>query len=287
MRVLAELEIGVMFWAGHDPAETLAELTAMGVQSGQLGIPGDFDLPGAAHAWKHALQEANFKVYTVFAAYRGESYADIATVRETVGFVPVATRVEREERTFEVARFANDIGVRSVATHIGYVPGDRNDPEYASMVEMVRRVCDYVVQFDQSFALETGQEPAAELLAFLHDVNRGNLGINFDPANMVLYGNGDPIAALQLLHEHILSVHCKDGDFPPPDVPGALGKEKPLGQGSVGIKRFVSKLRKIGYHGPLAVEREAHDPVQRLVDIREGIRLLRELELSRPPGVTS
>jgi sugar phosphate isomerase/epimerase len=279
MHDVGDLEIAVMFWAGRDPSETLDELVRMGIHTGQLGIPGDYNLDDA-HAWKTALANSNFKVYTVFAAYMGESYADLPTVRNTVGFVPRVTRETRERRTEGVSRFAHEIGVDSIATHIGFVPSDRNQLEYSSMVEMVRRVCDYVAQFDQNFALETGQEPAAEMKAFLHDVNRGNLRINFDPANMILYGTGDPIEALDVLAPHVVSVHCKDGNWPPKDQPDALGKEQPLGQGSVGIPRFLKKLREIGYHGPLAIEREASDPARRLLDIRHGIALLKELQLS-------
>ena len=44
--------------------------------------------------------------------------------------------------------------------------------------------------------LETGQETADGLLQFIADVGRDNLFVNFDPANMILYGTGEPIEAL-------------------------------------------------------------------------------------------
>lgn len=272
-------EIAVMFWAGRDPAETLRELTEMGIRCGQLGIPGDFDV-STVPAWKRALDEAKFRVYTVFAAYTGESYADIPTVRRTIGFVPQNTRQARERRTEEVSRFANAIGVGSIATHIGCIPEDREDPDYQDIVDMVRRLCDFADGLNQSFALETGQEPAANLKVFLQDVDRPNLGINFDPANMILYGTGDPIEALGTLGPHVMSVHCKDGNWPPPGDPDALGKEKALGDGSVDLPAFLQTLSKIGYTGPLAIEREASDPERRLRDIRSAIQLLRQLQLS-------
>jgi sugar phosphate isomerase/epimerase len=125
--------------------------------------------------------------------------------------------------------------------------------------------------------LETGQEPADTLLRFLIDVNRRNLGINFDPANMILYGTGDPVDALGTLAQHVLSVHCKDGDWPPKGVPGALGEEKPLGQGAVGMPRFIQKLKSVGFKGPLNIEREVPDAAQRLRDIAMGIKLLEPL----------
>jgi sugar phosphate isomerase/epimerase len=277
MQSLSGMEIGVMFWAGGDPYETVRALKSWGVRCGQMGIPGDMPLDGAAARWKQALAEENFIVVTVFAAYIGESYKDIPTVQRTVGFVPRATRAERELRTLAVADFARELGVPAIATHIGFVPEDSASEDYLAVREMVRRVCDHAAGHGQTFALETGQESAPVLLEFLLAAKRANLGINFDPANMILYGTGDPIAALDTLAPHVLTVHCKDGDWPPENSPGALGEEKPLGQGSVGMQRFIAKLKEIGYKGPLTIEREASDPVQRQHDIAMGAELLRRL----------
>jgi sugar phosphate isomerase/epimerase len=271
------MQIGVMFWAGRDPAETLGELAALGVRCGQMGIPGDYALEGEAEKWKRALDAAGFSVVTVFAAYKGESYADIPTVQRTVGFIPSATRGEREARTLAVSDFAAALGVPGIATHIGFVPGDSNHPDHVAVRDMVRRICDRAAAHRQTFALETGQEPAATLLEFLRLAGRRNLCINFDPANMILYGTGDPIAALETLGRHVVTVHCKDGDWPPADRPGALGTERPLGKGAVGMERFIAQLRKIGYTGPLTIEREAEDRNERLEDLRMAVGLLQKL----------
>ena len=265
MQLLSDMQIGVMFWAGRDPYETVRELESWGVRCGQLGIPGDMPLEGAAARWKQALAEENFTVVTVFAAYEGESYADIPTVARTVGFVPPATRAARE------------LGVPGIATHIGFVPDDRSSEDYVAVLEMVRRVCDHAAAHGQTFALETGQEPAPALLEFLLAADCDNLRINFDPANMILYGTGDPIAALDILAPYVVTVHCKDGDWPPRAIQGALGEEQPLGQGSVGMERFITKLKEIGYKGPLTIEREASDPVRRQRDIAVGADLLRRI----------
>jgi sugar phosphate isomerase/epimerase len=277
MQPLNDMEIGVMFWAGRDPYETVRELKSWGVRCGQLGIPGDLPLDGAAEVWKQALADENFTVVTVFAAYIGEDYADIPTVQKTVGFVPPATRAERELRTLAISDFAAEMGVPSIATHIGFVPDDRSSEDYLAVREIVRRVCDRAAGHGQTFALETGQESAPVLLEFLLSTDRANLRINFDPANMILYGTGDPITALDTLAPYVITVHCKDGDWPPRAITGALGTEQPLGQGSVGMERFIAKLKEIGYKGPLIIEREASDPVQRKRDIALGVGLLRRL----------
>ena len=275
MRSLNDREVGVMFWAGRD---NLAEVQSLGVQCGQLGVPGDLELTDEfAAGWKYALEQAQFPVVTVFAAYNGENYADIPTVQRTVGFIPRDTRREREQRTYQVIDFAAAIGVGSFACHIGFVPEDTTHPDYIDVREMVRRVADHAAKNKQTFALETGQEPAHVLQHFLKDVDRANVGINFDPANMVLYGTGDPIEALTVLGPQVVSVHVKDGDWPNRNQPGALGTERPLGQGAVGISRFVAKLKEIGFRGPLNIEREAENQQERIADIRKAVAYLKSL----------
>lgn len=278
MPVLKHMEIGVMFWAGRDPLETIREVKSLGVRCGQLGVPGHVPMDLAATAqWNQALDVEQFTLVTVFAAYNGEEYPDIPTVERTVGWVPAAFRAERLKRTFELSDFAKALGAPSIALHVGCIPHNYQHPDYVAVREMTRLVCDYAARNGQTFALETGQEPATDLLEFFKDVNRLNLRVNFDPANMILYGSGDPIEALTMLAPHVLSVHAKDGDWPPAGVAGALGTEKPLGQGSVGMARFVAKLKEIGYKNPVNIEREASDPQQRLTDIRAGVALLQSL----------
>lgn len=275
MPTLNKLEPGVMFWAERD---TVSEIRSLGVRSGQLAIPGAMALTEAvAAAWKAELEREEFTLVTVFATYEGEDYADIPTVQRTVGFIPPSTRAAREQRTYEVSDFAARLGVASIACHVGFVPEDHSDPDYVAVRDVVRRVCDHAAGHGQTFALETGQEPADVLLAFIRDVDRPNLRINFDPANLILYGSDEPIAALRKLAPLVISVHAKDGDWPPKDVAGALGSERPLGQGSVGMPQFVHALQEAGYQGTLNVERETDDQAARLRDIAEGVRLLRRL----------
>lgn len=275
---LRELEIGVMFWAEDDPVETIREIKGFGVASGQLGIRGDLPIePSTSHAWKQALAAEEFRVVTVFCSYIGESYKDIPTVQQTVGFIPPATREEREQRTKDVSHFAADIGSSSIACHIGFVPENPEDPDYVAVREIVRRICDHAALHGQTFALETGQETADVLLNFVKDVDRPNLGINFDPANLILYGTGDPILAVEVLHDHLLSVHCKDGVWPPKMPAGALGSETPLGEGAVGMEKFIAKLKQLGYKGTLNIEHEIEDRQQRAADIRKAVELLTRL----------
>lgn len=253
------MHIGVMMWAGRGD---LDRARALGFTAGQLGIEESTPLAdGLLAEWRNS----GIRLETVFCAYEGENYADIASVAATVGFVPEATRERRVARTLVTADFAARLGVRAIACHIGCVPEDPAHPDWAAVRDAVRRVCDHAARHRQVFALETGQETAAVLARFLGEAARPNLRVNFDPANMILYGSGEPLAALDILAPWLASVHAKDGV--PPEAPGKLGRERPLGEGAVGLESFVAKLRELGYSGILSIEREAPDQAVRWRDI--------------------
>jgi sugar phosphate isomerase/epimerase len=281
MANLEPLQVGVMFWTGGvlgfdaPPEEIVSSVASLGVQCGQLGVHGTADIgPEAQQAWKAALDKYGVTVVTAFPGFAGESYETPQICAETVGFVPAATRAEREERTYRVSDFAKALGIPGMACHIGCLPHDRSHPDYVGVRDLMQRVCDYCAANGQTFALETGQEPAENLLQFLRDVGRENLGINFDPANLILYGFGGHMEALELVKDHLITVHCKDGSFPPAE--GQWGSETPLGAGAVGMDRFVAKLKEIGYKGPLTIEREIVGDAQR-EDIMGAIALLERL----------
>lgn len=275
------LQVGLMFWTGGvlgidaAPDEIVESVAAFGVSCGQLGVHGAADLtPDAAEQWRAALDRGGLEIATAFLNFDGESYASIPICTQTVGYVPPATRREREQRTYAVSDFARSLGIPGVAAHIGCLPEDPRDAEHRAVLELVRRVCDHCARNGQTFALETGQEPAEALLEFLHAVDRPNLGVNFDPANMILYGSGEPMEALRTLGEHVLTVHCKDGTWP--ETQGEWGRETPLGDGDVGMQRYVRTLREIGYSGPLVIEREIVGEEQR-ADIGRAIALLNRI----------
>ncbi len=278
MRPLEPLELGLMVWAGESAEATLDEVRSFGLKAGQLGLRGSLALTGQVAPWRDALSAGDIVMVTAVCSYTGESYADIPTVRETVGLVPARTRQERVARTKEVADFAAGLDISSVACHIGFIPHDRSDALYWEMVGVAREICDHCAGHGQSFALETGQEPAEVLRQFLEDAGRANLKINFDPANLVLYGTGDPFEALDVLSSRVISVHCKDGGPPPSNLPDGLGSECRLGEGSVDMRRFIEKLKSVGYTGILSIEREESDRLRRAGDIRHAVRLLTEIK---------
>jgi sugar phosphate isomerase/epimerase len=251
----------------------------LGVPTIQLHAPARASrTPERAKAFLGKLKEAGITLTAVFGGFEGESYADIPTVARTVGLVPPETRAARTQEMKEIADFAKLLGVSVVALHLGFVPHDLASPLYRQILVVTREVCDHCDRNGQTLHLETGQESADALLQFIHDVRRDNLFINFDPANMILYGTGEPIRALEKVGPYVKSIHCKDGTWAA--RPGQeWGAEVPLGRGDVGMYNYLKTLKDIGYTGPLTVEREIpQDPVRQKEEIGHAIRLLSELK---------
>ena len=224
------------------------------------------------------LEELGITVTAVFGGFEGESYADIPTVAKTIGLVPLETRAARTQEMNEIADFAKMLGCNVAALHLGFIPHGASDPLYDQVVEVTQEVCDHCQQNGQNLHLETGQETAESLLRFIADVNRDNLFINFDPANMILYGTGEPIQALRKVGRFVRSVHCKDGKWAA--NPGKeWGREVPLGEGDVGFENFLRTLKELGYTGPLTIEREIpQEPERQKAEIGHAIRLLNSLK---------
>lgn len=240
-----------------------------------------------AVAFRQRLAELGIKISVVFAGFEGESYADIPTVERTVGLAPEATRAERLVELKAIADFARLLsdeatsyagGPIPVGLHIGFVPHDTQSDGFKHVVAATQAICDHCAPHGQAVHLETGQEPADVLEKFLAACDRENLGVNFDPANMILYGCGEPLPALKRLGTHIRSVHCKDAKWS--DKPGETwGVETPLGEGDVDFPAFVGVLNEIGYDGPLTIEREIpQEPERQKAEIGSALKLLRSLE---------
>lgn len=232
-----------------------------------------------ADAFLKKCSDAGITITAVFGGFDGESYADIATTVKTVGLVPESTRAARVKEMKEISDFTKLLGCKTVALHIGFVPQDSSSASYKSLIDATRDLLDHVKKNGQNLHLETGQETADHLLHFISDVQRDNLFINFDPANMILYGTGEPIDALKKVGHLVRSIHCKDAKWAAPNVRGtAWGQEVPLGDGDVGMETYLRTLHSLGYTGPLTIEREIpQDPVRQKADIGHAVRLLTSL----------
>ena len=220
------------------------------------------------------LSEFGITVTAVFGGFEGESYADIPTVVNTVGLVPPETRPQRLAEMKEISDFSKHIGCDVIALHLGFVPHQTESDLYKEVVAVTKELCQYAAANGQALHLETGQETAEALNQFIDDVGVDNLFVNFDPANMILYGTGEPIEALRLLGSRVKSCHFKDGTWS--DKPGETwGAEVPLGEGDVNIQKYMDTLKEIGYQGPLTIEREIPEqPERQKQEIGQAVKLI-------------
>ena len=204
-------------------------------------------------------------------AFPGEDYSTIQSIRQTGGYVPDDLWPVRKKMSAQAAMLAHELNITSVMMHVGFVPPPEQEADYNAVVSRVRHVAESFQSHGIDLLMETGQEPAHELLQFMKDLGCSNVHINFDPANMILYGAGDPIEAIKVLGNHIRHVHVKDAKASA--KPGEdWGEEVPFGTGQVNPRAFLGALDSVGYKGPLAIEREAGN--QRMEDVRTAIRAL-------------
>lgn len=231
-----------------------------------------------ADAFLAKLNDMGITLTCVFGGFDGESYADIPTTQKTVGLVPEETRAARTAEMKEIADFANLLGCKCVGLHIGFIPHDTSDPQYSQVVAVAQELCDHCASMGQSVHLETGQETADGLLQFIGDVARDNLKVNFDPANMILYGTGEPIEAVKKVGKHLGSVHCKDAKWAA--NPGQeWGQEVPVGEGDVNFDAYLNALKEVGYEGPLTIEREIpQEPERQKQEIGHAVTVLTDLK---------
>lgn len=274
------MEIGVTAWSLQIPESDFEEILKtirdrLGLDIVQIGAWGFIKLDAEERARRvEAIHRHAIRVPSTTVAFAGESYATHDTAIRTVGFYDPDLVEERFEHILDMAEMSMALDVHLLTTHIGHIPANPTAPGHIHMVEVTRRICDVLGERDIVLGAEVGGLENAETMAsFIENVGRNNLKVNFDPANALRAGGLDPIAELETLKDHVVGVHLKDALPLAPS--GVWGEEVALGQGKIGVERFVSKLKEIGFPGPLIIEREGGpDPIG---DINRGAEILRRL----------
>ena len=213
-----------------------------------------------------AMREHKITVTALWAGYTGVRVWDFIEGPATIGLVPPATRRQRAMELKQGAKFAASCGIKAIATHAGFIPEDPKDPNYGGTVKALRQVAKYSEKMGVELWFETGQETPVALLRTIQDIGTDNLGVNLDPANLILYGKANPVDALDVFGKYVRGVHAKDGLYPTDGR--SLGKETPLGKGKVNFAVLVPKLLKLGFKGAFTIEREISGPRQKRDIIR-------------------
>lgn len=221
---------------------------------------------------RRAAAEAGVRISAFWAGVPGPAAWNFTQGPVTLGLVPPAFRWARMEALKRWADFAAVLGAPAIVTHCGFLPENATDPDFADVAVAIRDVATYCKKLGLGFWFETGQETPVTLLRYIETVGTGNLGINLDPANLLMYGRGNPIDALDVFGQHVRCVHAKDGKCP--TTPNELGPEVRVGTGSVRFPEFLRKLQAVKFTGDLIIEREIHGEQQQK-DIAQTVGDLR------------
>ena len=224
---------------------------------------------------KECVERAGLEITGLWCGWRGPIRWDFAEGPSILGLVPPEYRAVRMEELLKGAAFARKLGVADVITHVGFVPLNCRDPLYTGLVSSVRYLAEELKRHGQNFLMETGQEPPIVLKRLMEDVGADNLYVNYDPANLMMYGNANPVDGLTILADKIRSIHAKDGSYP--TCGRELGQEYPIGKGKVDFPRFFAQLKKANYQGPVSIEYEIEGDSGRKQDILAGKEYLEQV----------
>ncbi len=269
--------LGVCSWSlcVGSVAELARLLAELGVSGGQIacGDPNHANWE-EGNAFPETARRSGLQFSGAMLGFPGEDYTTPSTIRATGGFGDPSTRPARLDTLRWGLERTVALGLADLTLHAGFLP-DPSDPDRHAFLDTLATAGRMADDAGVTLAFETGQESADLLRRTLDDLAAPNLKVNFDPANMLLYDMGDPIRAVEVLGADIRSVHVKDARRP--TTPGHWGQEVPLGQGEVQIPDFLAALRRVGFQGPLVVERGGHDPDTCRRDVAAGLAYLRSL----------
>ena len=264
--------VGICSWSlqAPSPEELVERVGSTGLQHLQLHLDPVLEGTWSEPQTAALLAGSGLTVVSGMMSMKGEDYSSLAAISETGGVRPDATWEANLAAARGNAALARRLGLDLVSFHAGFLPHDPADPERAVLLERLRAVVDAFADQGVRTAFETGQERAGTLLAVLEEIDRDTVGVNFDPANMILYNMGEPVESLELLAPWVRQIHIKDATRTL--VPGEWGTEVPAGTGEVDWAAFFGIVRSRELDVDLVIEREAGG--DRIGDVRTARALI-------------
>lgn len=246
-----------------DPRDFIAKLGATGISRVQLALDPLCEAPAIWGETETLFRESGVEIVSGMFGCAGEDYSTLETIRLTGGIAFDATWEQNLMHIRATAKLAAELGLKLVTFHAGFLPHDESDPGFDKMLGRLEAVAEIFSEAGILLGMETGQETAASLALLLKKLGRPGVGVNFDPANMILYDKGDPLEAVRTLGPWIRQVHIKDAIRT--QTPGTWGEEVPVGSGEVDWPGFFGALAEVNFSGNYVIEREAG--MQRIADI--------------------
>ena len=255
--------------------EKLAKVRELGFDYFQLCVWNQSFLNAdVAKQVLEACDKYSLKISSLWCGWSGPAAWNFTEGPITLGLVPPEYRFQRMNELMRGSDFAKMIKVDKMVTHVGFIPENLTDPNYLPVLSAIKTVASYCKKNGQCFLFETGQETPITLLRAIEDIGLDNLGVNYDTANLVLYGKANPVDGLDIIGKYVMDVHAKDGEYP--TCGKQLGKQKQIGEGVVNFPAVVAKLKALGYDGTLTIEREISGE-QQIKDIIESKTYLETL----------
>lgn len=249
------MELGVLSSFTEDGSNPFDVIARYGVATTQLN---NWDMSKwtreNAEKVKRDLKSSGVRLAALWTGYSGTVIWDLIDGPDTMGLIPEYTRKRRIADLKAGADFAAMVGAPAIITHCGFIPETPKCHLYMEVLDALGEIAEYCQKLGLEFWFETGQETPVTLLRTIEDIGLPNLGINLDTANIILYGKGNPVDALDVFGKYVRNLHIKDGFYP--EDGHKLGRHCPIGEGKVDFEKVITKLHELGFTGELVVERE-------------------------------
>lgn len=249
------MKLGLLMHLREDAYEVIAHAAKLGFDNGQL-VVWDMNLyrEDIAQQLDRAREDFGFTLTAIWTGWSGPVIWSYPEMYASLGLVPAGWRAQRTQDILNGAAFARRLGVKDIITHMGFLPDDPNHPDHIGVIQAIRYISKAIAPYGQRFLFETGEELPNSLVQLFREVGTDNIGVNFDPANLLINARANPLDAMDRLSPFVMGCHAKDGTYP--QGMDAKGKEVQIGQGGVDFEKLFEKLFAAGYEGPLTIERE-------------------------------
>ena len=267
-----KMKLGTMVLITENIKESFEEVAKLGMQTCQVSCTAEFMIDKLKPKdIRKASAEFGIEISSFFLIFEGQIYNRTEEGVSTVGFIPEEYRKKRLELAKKYSDMICEMGVKSITSHVGFIPNDPKSPLYLEFVPVMKKFVEYCKKNGQIFCFETGQELPSTLKRTIINIGLDNIGINLDPANLILYGMAHPLDAVEIFGEYVKGMHAKDALWPNRDE--RLGIEVPIGKGEVDFPLLLSRLKEKGFQGPITIEREISGEQQKK-DILEAKKFL-------------
>lgn len=251
------ISIGVLMGSTKDIDKVFLELQEGKFTSCQIGFDSYMNQEYADRLIA-AQKKYGIRVTTLMIC-PGNYAWDFVKGPSTNGLIPVEGIEEKMDAYRKAIDFCQLAKIPAMHSHFGFIPEDPLSPDYRFFLNNMKELAVYAKERGVDIYFETGQETPVTLIRTIKDVGTGNLFINCDVANLILYGKANPTDAIRMFGPLVKDLHIKDGTYPDRDDPYHLGHEKPIPEGDVDFPAIIKILKEEGYKGSLTIEYELGD----------------------------